>query len=77
MSQQTQTTMTTISLQGLTQTKITKKELKSILSNFKGVKDYNDFGNEEYKVFTCGYNTLAALDLNTNEIWINLKLVEL
>jgi hypothetical protein len=51
--------------------------LKSILSNFKGVKYYNDFGNEEYKVFTCGYNTLAALDLNTNEIWINLKLVEL
>ena len=69
--------MTTISLQGLTQTKITKKELKSVLTYFKNVKYYNDFGNEEYKVFTSEINTLAALDLNTNEIWINLKLVEL
>jgi hypothetical protein len=69
--------MTTASLQGLSQTKTTKKELKAILSSFKGVKDYNDFGKEEYKVFTCGYNTLAAIDLNTNQIYINLKLVEL
>jgi hypothetical protein len=69
--------MTTASLQGLTKSKITKKKLKSILSNFINVKDYNDFGNEEYKVFTCSYNTLAALDINTNEIWVNLKLIEL
>jgi hypothetical protein len=69
--------MTTASLQGLTKSKITKKKLKSILSNFINVKDYNDFGNEEYKVFTSGINTLAALDINTNEIWVNLKLIEL
>ena len=69
--------MTTVSLQGLTKTNITKKTLKSILSNFRGVKYYNDFGNEEYKVFTQGSRTLAAIDINTNEVWININFVEL
>jgi hypothetical protein len=69
--------MTTISLQGLTKTNITKKALKSILYFFKGVKEYNDFGNEEYKVFTNSETTIAALDLNTNEVWLNLKVVVL
>ena len=63
--------MKTISLQGLTKSNLTKKELKTLLSNFKNVKSYDDFGNEEYTVYTSGIKTVAAIDINTGEVWIN------
>jgi len=68
--------MSTVSLQGLTKTKVTKRQLKSILSKFKGVGHYNDFGDNEYKVYVDAKHTLAALDINTNEVWLNMKEVK-
>ena len=62
--------MTTISLQGLTKSNLTKKDLKNFLSNFKNVKSYDDFGNEEYTVYTAGIQTVAAIDINTGDVWI-------
>ena len=70
--------MDTVSLHGLTKTTLKKREMKSLFSQLKGtIKTYNDFGKEEYKVFLMGYHTIGALDINTDEVWLNLKIINL
>lgn len=68
--------MTTISLSGLARVEMSKSTLLNILKSFKGVKSYDDFGKEEYKVYTYGHKTIAAFDVNSKEVHINTNLIE-
>lgn len=68
---------TSVSISGLTKVDVSKKLLFTLLKNFKNVQEYNDFGFDEYRVFTSSFYTLAAIDINTKDIFINLKLINI
>jgi hypothetical protein len=59
-----------IILMGLEKVEMTKKALKLFLNDFKNVKTYDWFGDLELKVFTDYRGEIAAIDINTNEIYI-------
>lgn len=62
--------MKTETYTGLKKVKMTKRAFKIYLNDFYNVKYYNDFGNEEYKVFTSNGKEIGAIDINTNEIYV-------
>jgi hypothetical protein len=58
-------------LNNLEMSEMTKKQLFSELKTIKNVKFYDWSGDEEYKVYSSNGICIAAIDINTNQVWIN------
>ena len=65
-----------VTLIGMEKVNITKKEFKKYISQFSGIKTYNEFGNVELVVYTLGYKWIGAKDINTNEFWITSEILK-